>query len=529
MSEKRDPLIGSVLAERYLIESLLGSGGFAKVYCATQIKMERTVAIKVLHTHLEKKTTTLQRFKQEAQLASRIRHKNAVSVIDFGEDPKNNLLFLVMEYLEGPTLKKYLQQNTITLAETAQIGMQIALALEAAHNVGVIHRDLKPSNILITKTLDKSSSNHIEAIVIDFGLAKETNLGENTSSLTRSGMILGTPHYLSPEEIRGEKLDHRADLYALGIILYEMLTGIVPFTASTPMAIATNHLFKKPKCIHKATSTLLPKGFAKLVMKLLDKKPENRPQSAHEIAQELETFSNKKLNDKKLKNKAIIKIIVLFLIALITAFFWIHSFIAESNNNFEKNENSFREEIDTTSNSNTQNSNIHNEIVIEMSEQEHHEVLIEVNEQEHNEIVIEVNEQEHHEVLIEIDNDVEQNETDEQTHSENMQESVFERNAQERNTQERNAQERNAQERRSRSAQNSDPSDQLVLNELETVQQAEISLTDCSAETLIQYAESFDLQGNHEEANNAYRIYLDRFPTHSRVREVRFLLTVRGE
>ena len=213
----------------YRIMNQIGEGGMAKVYKAFQANMERYVALKVLPANYADEAQFSRRFTQEARTIARLEHKNILPVYDFGEH--NGITYLVMRYLEGGTLKEILLQGRLTLHDTLEVMEQVCSALGYAHRQDVIHRDVKPANIMI----DAEGA----AYLTDFGIAKVVG---KSSDLTATGAAIGTPAYMAPEQAVGETVDGRTDLYALGVVLYEMIVGQVPFRADTPMAVLMAHV-----------------------------------------------------------------------------------------------------------------------------------------------------------------------------------------------------------------------------------------------------------------------------------------------
>jgi len=282
--EGHDRFIGLVIDDKYRIEEKIGEGGMGKVYRATHVHMDNTVALKILHTHLASDQTALERFRREARAAAYIRHPNAVAVTDFGVTKDTGIAYLVMEFLEGVELRqKIKQQKQLDYEETFFIVQQTCAALQAAHAKGIIHRDLKPDNIWLLPTEDGIT----RVKVLDFGIAKLKTTTE-TSALTQQGMIVGTPYYMSPEQCRGEELDARSDIYSMGVILYEMMTGEVPFQASTPVGVVLKHANEPPRPPHELRGEL-PTPLEDVILRALKKKREDRQESATQLAQELET------------------------------------------------------------------------------------------------------------------------------------------------------------------------------------------------------------------------------------------------
>jgi serine/threonine protein kinase len=237
-----DPLLGQTLAGRYLIHKKLGEGGMGAVYLAMHTLLEKQVALKVLHGEFARKPDLVERFMQEAKAASRIRHENVIDISDFGVTP-DGFVFFAMELLKGHDLHEEIARARLAGVPLAwersrKIFLQICSALAAAHAQGIVHRDLKPENIYLIEFLG-----HADFVkLLDFGIAKLTEVSENDRKLTRTGMLFGTPEYMSPEQARGEAVDHRVDIYAMGCILYQLVVGRVPFEAENFMGILSQHL-----------------------------------------------------------------------------------------------------------------------------------------------------------------------------------------------------------------------------------------------------------------------------------------------
>src|SRR5713226_413735 len=267
---------GTDFGPRYHVESLLGSGGMGKVYKARDRELDRTVAIKVLRPDLMTDAQAMQRFKHELLLASSISHPNILRIHDLGE--YNAVKFISMAYVDGGDLTQALRkEGRLPLERVLNIMKQLAAALGAAHGVNVVHRDLKPQNILL------GSGDHV--YVTDFGIAK--TLESDRTSVTRTGAVLGTPLYMSPEQVEGKPLDHRSDLYTYGLIFYELLTGVLPFSGDTTFQLMYQRVHQLPKRPETVIPDL-PLYLSRICLKCLEKEPAKRYQSASEILVDLE-------------------------------------------------------------------------------------------------------------------------------------------------------------------------------------------------------------------------------------------------
>ncbi|HXJ19820.1 MAG TPA: serine/threonine-protein kinase [Polyangia bacterium] len=238
-----DPLPGRVIAGNFRIDSLIGSGAMGNVYRAEQLSLGKPVAVKVLHAHLMNDEKLVARFKREAKSASLLNHPNSIQIIDSGQDG-DGTLYIAMELLAGRDLAQVIRDEfPLPLARVVRIVSQVLSALEEAHAQGVIHRDLKPSNIMLLSRRDVRDF----VKVCDFGIAKATmDESDRSNMLTVQGLVCGTPEYMSPEQARAEAIDGRADLYSVAVILYQLVTGDVPFRADSPVAIVSRHLTEAP-------------------------------------------------------------------------------------------------------------------------------------------------------------------------------------------------------------------------------------------------------------------------------------------
>jgi eukaryotic-like serine/threonine-protein kinase len=284
----RDPYIGTTFDHRYKIEELLGEGGMGFVYRARHKVIGKKVAIKVLRADLARDKEITERFQQEARAASSIGNPHIIDISDFGDLPDGSTYF-VMEFLDGRSLANLIDSKLpLTVERICHITMQIADGLAGAHAGGIVHRDLKPDNIfLVSRGSDKDFVK-----ILDFGIAKVT--GDASAKLTKAGAVFGTPHYMSPEQAAGAPIDHRTDIYSLGVIMYEMMSGQLPFNADNFMGILTQHMYKAPVPIRALVSVPdrppveCPPTLEAVILKCMSKKPEQRYQSMDELREDLE-------------------------------------------------------------------------------------------------------------------------------------------------------------------------------------------------------------------------------------------------
>ncbi len=280
-------LVGRKLGP-YQIQGVLGVGGMGEVYKAKDTRLNRTVAIKVLPRHLSERTDLRQRFEREARAIASLNHPNICAVYDIGK--QDGIDFLVMEYLEGETLSKRLKKGPLPTEQLLRTGIEIATALDQAHRHGVTHRDLKPGNIMLTKSGAK---------LLDFGLAKQSGsrppdgerspIGDglpHSESLTEEGVILGTLEYMAPEQVEGKGIDARTDIFAFGVVLYEMATGWNPFEGESKASLTAAILTSEPPPISRI-QPMTPPALDHVVQRCLAKDPEDRWQSAGDITSEL--------------------------------------------------------------------------------------------------------------------------------------------------------------------------------------------------------------------------------------------------
>jgi serine/threonine protein kinase len=289
--ERKDPILGRTIAGKFLVESYLGGGAMGAVYRAKQLALDKDVAIKILHGDHAGDSTYAARFHREAKAASRLDHPNSMRVIDYGEEA-DGLLYIAMEFLDGRDLFRALHQEwPLAPARIADILSQALAALAVAHEMGIVHRDLKPENIMLLRGADDEGRPHDIVKVCDFGIAKFTDRPDGAprtggQKLTTQGIVVGTPEYMSPEQGKGEALDARSDIYAMGVILYQLLTGRVPFEAETALGVVLKHVTEEPpppSSVHPPADRRLEA----ICLKAMRKKREERYQSAREMRTEL--------------------------------------------------------------------------------------------------------------------------------------------------------------------------------------------------------------------------------------------------
>jgi serine/threonine protein kinase len=266
-----DPLVGKILADRFEIMERIGDGGTGVVYKAKQLSVDRIIAVKVLGAHVSTDPQWMKRFHNEARAACKLEHPNTVRVLDFGQT-REGLLFIAMEYLHGRSLRSEIERShRMQPTRVLQIMAQICASLAEAHSQGIIHRDIKPDNVFLVDL--KGGGDMVK--VLDFSVAK---LDAPDAQLTRAGVVFGTPAYMSPEQGRGVPLAPQSDLYAVGIVAYEMLMGRPPFEAAVPTEVVMMHLRNAPPPLQG-----VPPHVSTLVMRCLDKDPKRRPSSATEL------------------------------------------------------------------------------------------------------------------------------------------------------------------------------------------------------------------------------------------------------
>jgi tRNA A-37 threonylcarbamoyl transferase component Bud32 len=293
-TDTADPLIGTLIGERYRVLAPLGRGGMGAVYRVEHVMMKKELALKLLHPELGRLDEVAKRFEREAEAAARLDHSNIITVTDFGRTTDGQL-FLAMELLNGPSLAEVIRPDgkegrPLGTARSLYIVRQVLRALEHAHQSGIVHRDLKPENIIL---VDRPADQQKDIVkLLDFGIARMTmgSAGEASSQpLTQAGVVFGTPEYLSPEQAMGEEADGRADLYAAGVMLYEMLTGRRPFEAASKVEVLSMHLTREPAPMHKvAPEADVPPPLERVVQKAMAKKRAERFANALEFLQAID-------------------------------------------------------------------------------------------------------------------------------------------------------------------------------------------------------------------------------------------------
>ena len=284
-----DPLLGMVIEGRYKVSSVIGQGSAGTVYLAVQELIGREVAIKVLHDHLVSDEEFIKRFTQEAKASSRLSHPNIITIYDFGVLEKGNRPYIAMDLLRGTTLSNLItERHHLSVEEALPICKQVCGALAEAHRQGVVHRDIKPENIVLVER----SGQKLFPIVVDFGIARLLQEDASLGRITRSGTVCGSPTYMSPEQCTSSKVDQRSDIYSLGIVIYEMLTGIVPFESDELVKVMAMHLSQLPVSINSVNPDLhFPSRLEAVVARALTKHPDQRYQSMEEFGLALDDIT----------------------------------------------------------------------------------------------------------------------------------------------------------------------------------------------------------------------------------------------
>ena len=285
-----DPIVGRVLLNRYRVDKRLGEGGMGAVYLAAHVTLEKPLALKVLHPEYARKEDLVERFLIEAKAASKIRHDNVIDISDFGKT-EDGLVFFAMEFLKGRDLhdelaRAHMEQTVLPWERSKHIFVQMCSALAAAHDQGIVHRDLKPENIYLIERMGRTDF----VKLLDFGIAKSTELAPGDRKLTRTGMLFGTPEYMSPEQASGQPVDHRVDIYAMGCILYQLLVGRVPFESDNFMATLNRHLTEEPPLpsAPQLAAAQAPTSVNAVIARAMAKRPEDRFQTMREMIEAIE-------------------------------------------------------------------------------------------------------------------------------------------------------------------------------------------------------------------------------------------------
>jgi eukaryotic-like serine/threonine-protein kinase len=266
-------MVGELIAGRYELQELVGAGGMSNVFRAYDRLLERTVAIKVLHEQLGADDDYVERFRREARSVAQLTHPNIVTVIDRGEEDGRQ--YIVFEYIEGDSLKQVVADGPLPIGDTLELALQVAEALAFAHDRGLVHRDVKPQNVLLTE--------EGRAKVTDFGIARSLDV----QGVTQTGTVLGTSDYIAPEQARGQPVDRKTDIYSLGAVLYELLTGDVPYSGDNFVAVAMQHVHQPvPSVLERRPDVPLRLDFA--VQRAMAKDPDDRFDSMHEFVHELQ-------------------------------------------------------------------------------------------------------------------------------------------------------------------------------------------------------------------------------------------------
>lgn len=284
--EEHDPAsdfkTGHVFGDRFRVERLIAAGGMGFVYMATDLEQQQPVALKIMRTSLQRDPVAIERFRREVRTIRRLMHPNTIELIDYGVT-EEGFMFLVMEWLHGKDLREIMRIKRRLSAITAtRVALQVCWSLSEAHMKGIIHRDLKPENIFIMH----NPGPHLRIKVVDFGLAKVVSGPESGEQITRGGVVCGTPEYMSPEQAKGEKLDGRSDVYALGCVMYAMLEGDAPFRGKKALDVAMMHI-NNP---FPTLSDKVPAQLRGIIMKCVEKKASARYRDVNELAAALEAF-----------------------------------------------------------------------------------------------------------------------------------------------------------------------------------------------------------------------------------------------
>ncbi|RAL24759.1 hypothetical protein DL240_00685 [Lujinxingia litoralis] len=294
-------LVGQRLFGEYTITKKLGEGGMGAVYLAQQDSIDQKIAVKVLHEHAAESDELIQRFHREARVVSMLTHPNIIRVFIFGRT-EGGLLYLAMEYVEGQSLRERMDAQPLEEIQAIKLMKQLCSGLSEAHDLGIIHRDLKPDNVLLTNF--RGESNFVK--ILDFGIAKlnEADGKPEQQKLTQAGIVYGTPEYLSPEQAQALELDHRTDIYSLGVMLYELITGTVPFQGATPVQILTAHVFSEVPSPSSVSPVPVAPTMERIIMRALSKDPGERFEDAMAMFEALLAREQEIIRERGLSGRA---------------------------------------------------------------------------------------------------------------------------------------------------------------------------------------------------------------------------------
>ncbi len=292
-TQRYGDLVGQRLFGDYVITRKLGEGGMGAVYLARQQAINQDIAIKVLHGRAAESAEIIERFNREARVISMLTHPNIIRVFIFGRTP-DNLMYLAMEYVKGRELREELRQGPMDELVAIKMMKQTCSALQEAHDLDIVHRDLKPDNILLTEF--RGESHFVK--ILDFGIAKITNQESSEKQLTQAGIVYGTPEYLSPEQAQAKNLDHRTDIYSLGVMLYEIMVGKVPYQSTSAVEVLTMHVFNEPVPPSQVAPGRVAPTMEGIIMKAMAKNPDHRFASALEMFRALEMREQEILRER---------------------------------------------------------------------------------------------------------------------------------------------------------------------------------------------------------------------------------------
>ena len=298
-TQRYGDLVGQRLFGDYVISRKLGEGGMGAVYLARQQAINQEIAIKVLLGRAAESAEIVERFNREARVISMLTHPNIIRVFIFGRTSEN-LMYLAMEYVKGRELREELRKGLMDELVAIKIMKQTCSALQEAHDLDIVHRDLKPDNILLTEF--RGESHFVK--ILDFGIAKITNQEGADKQLTQAGIVYGTPEYLSPEQAQAKDLDHRTDIYSLGVMLYEMMVGKVPYQSSSAVEVLTMHVFNEPVPPSQVAPQRVSPTMESIIMKAMAKNPENRFSSAIDMFRALEMREREILSERGMNTGA---------------------------------------------------------------------------------------------------------------------------------------------------------------------------------------------------------------------------------